>query len=383
LNRIIIYVMLVAGVAVAPAQLTQPRRDAGAEEHCLNYLLKAAERSHSELHIDDEITSRQQYSTEAWSDYRYGRKTCDSSVLKYDKHIERWTIIYGNDLPLAMVLEGAHRWAEAEALYRRNREQLADERVAGDDIKSSNELHLAHLLAREGKTKESMRICSKWRRKMNGLAKWALDAVRTNSPTPPLYDTPEVEMAKWNLACGKEEDGIALLQQQMASHPDMLASHTALEEFYVVTGKFDRELENRARRMASKKLEAQAVQVEPLDPDYCTNEPVKPNLHLQSTVTVRGQLRDRSGAAFANKTIEIRRFVSTTKHVVVASKSTDSEGKFELGSIPSGDYRFIASFTRVFKQPNEDWCKPDVPCELDLVLDVNPTDQPYSNCPVR
>jgi hypothetical protein len=128
---------------------------------------------------------------------------------------------------------------------------------------------------------------------------------------------------------------------------------------------------------------AQLVQIGPDDPNYCANEPVKPNLHLQSAVVVKGRLSDRSGAGFANKKVEIRRFVSTTKQVIVANTTTDGDGSFDLGLIAKGDYRLVASSSRAFRQPSEDWCKPTIPCVLNLVLDVNPSDQPYSQCAVK
>jgi hypothetical protein len=137
--------------------------------------------------------------------------------------------------------------------------------------------------------------------------------------------------------------------------------------------------------VASCSCLAQLVQIGPGpdDPNYCANEPVKPNLHLQSGVVVKGRLSDRSGAWFANKKVEIRRLVSTTKQVVVANTTTDGEGRFDLGLIAKGDYRLVASSTRAFRQPSENWCKPNLPCVLNLVLDVNPRDQPYSQCAVR
>ena len=93
-------------------------------------------------------------------------------------------------------------------MLRHNQSALAHERLAGNDIKSDNQLHLAHLLALEGKQSEAKSICSYWEKRVSRNADFALDAVRHSVPTPPLYDTPEVEIARWDLACGQPKEGL-------------------------------------------------------------------------------------------------------------------------------------------------------------------------------
>ncbi|HEY2361330.1 MAG TPA: hypothetical protein VGK36_09465 [Candidatus Angelobacter sp.] len=144
---------------------------------------------------------------------------------------------------LAFLLEGKHRWEEAENIYRHNQRQLAHLKVAGNDIKSENELGLAHQLFSVGKTEEARKICSHWKNRVRHNADFALNAVKTNVPTPPLYDTPEVEIGRWKLACGEPEAGEELLRTQMAKHPGMLTPYTALSNYYLETGAFLKALE--------------------------------------------------------------------------------------------------------------------------------------------
>ncbi len=158
---------------------------------------------------------------------------------KYDLY----NLLFLNDLPLAFLFEGKHRWDEAESIFRHNQLQLAHLSVAGNDIKSDNELGLAHLLFNMGKTEEAQKICSYWENRVRHNADFAINAVKTNVPTPPLYDTPEVENGRWDLACGEPQVGEDLLRKQIVAHPDMLASYTALENYYMETGTFPKVLE--------------------------------------------------------------------------------------------------------------------------------------------
>ncbi len=60
------------------------------------------------------------------------------------------------------------------------------------------------------------------------------------TPRAPLYDTPEVEVAKWDLACGKPEEGLRLITEQIAAHPKMLISFTILSNYYYAQGDFQK-----------------------------------------------------------------------------------------------------------------------------------------------
>ena len=158
---------------------------------------------------------------------------------KYDLY----NLLSGNELALAFLLEGRHKWDEAEDVYRHNQQQLAHLKIAGNDIKSDNELGLAHLLFGTGKTEEAQKICFHWKDRVKHNADFAIEAVKTNVPKPPLYDTPEVEVGRWDLACGEPRAGEDTLRKQIVAHPEMLAPYTALENYFVEAGELPNALE--------------------------------------------------------------------------------------------------------------------------------------------
>jgi Carboxypeptidase regulatory-like domain len=127
----------------------------------------------------------------------------------------------------------------------------------------------------------------------------------------------------------------------------------------------------------------QVVQIGPVNSNYCADLKVKPNLHVQSSVRVKGKITDRTGDPFKNSSVELRRYLSETKQPPQRKVTTDAEGNFDLGTLPKGEYRLLASPTRAFKQAKEMCCKPDEQCLLDIVLEVNPTDQVDSQCPIK
>src|SRR5215472_16791058 len=187
-----------------------------------------ANEAHERGEIQEEIEYRRNYSQMGWA----------ANPTSRAGSVNRWLIVYTNDMPLAILLEGTHEWAEAEAVYRHNQTALEGEAVAGDDVKSANELHLAHLLAREGKQKEAREICAYWEKRVRHNADFALSAVKHDVSAPPLYDSPEVEIATWDLACGRTEDGMRLLKEKIVAHPRMLAPYTVLSEYSIADGEF-------------------------------------------------------------------------------------------------------------------------------------------------
>lgn len=204
-------------------------------EDALNELDRLAQKAHESGAIEKEIEFRKNLSEDAWiSDQHHS-----TVPIRWN----RWAIVYENDLPLARLLEGSHRWSEAEAIYRHNQSALEHERLAGNDIKSENDLQLAHLLTKEGKQSEAKTICAHWKSKVKHNADFALDAVKHDIPTPPLYDTPEVEIAAWTLACEQPEQGISLLKAQIQAHPGMLAPFTVMANYYTSEGDFRTALE--------------------------------------------------------------------------------------------------------------------------------------------
>ena len=115
---------------------------------------------------------------------------------------------------------------------------MASERIAGDDIKSENELQLAHLLASEGNDREAAKICSHWKNRMRRIVPRQDSAHIYGIPVTPIFDTAEVEVAKWDLGCGNPDEGLRLIEEQIAVHPHMLASFTVLKNYYDAMGDF-------------------------------------------------------------------------------------------------------------------------------------------------
>ena len=191
-----------------------------------------ANEAHERGDIREEIAYRRNYSQMGWA----------ANPTSRSRSVNRWLIVYTNDMPLAILLEGAHEWAEAEAVYRHNQTALEGEAVAGDDIKSTNELHLAHLLAREGKQKEAREICAYWEKRVRHIGQTAMFDAEQSDLSRSLEDSPEVEMATWDLACGRAEDGKKLLKEQLVAHPRMLAPYTVLSEYSISEGEFEKGL---------------------------------------------------------------------------------------------------------------------------------------------
>lgn len=212
----------------------------------LAHLEQSAYKLHQDGRFDDELTCRLLYSRLVW-----GALSTDPNFID---NYELYNFLFLNELPLAFLLEGKNRSDEAETIFRRNEQQLAHLRIAGDDIKSDNQLGLAHLLFSAGKTEEAQKICSHWKNRVKHNSDFAIQAVRTNVPTPPLYDTPEVEIGRWEVACGEPQVGEDRLRTQIAAHPDMLASYTALGNYYIETGAFPKalELEAQERHMRNR-----------------------------------------------------------------------------------------------------------------------------------
>jgi hypothetical protein len=232
--RSVCLVLLVLFVVLKSEGQT-PRQDSVAnerdlQEKALNELDRLAQRAHATLEIEKEIELRKNLSAAAWTNYQQHSKD--------PGRWNRWAIVYENDLPLALLLEGSRAWAKAEAIFRHNQSALKHERFAGNDIKSENDLHLAHLLRKVGNQSEAESLCAHWKNKVKHNADFAIEAVKTNTPTPPLYDSTEVEIGAWKLACERPEDGLSLLKEQTQAHPGMLAPFTAMANYYTSEGDF-------------------------------------------------------------------------------------------------------------------------------------------------
>lgn len=225
--------MLTAVLVSAPAQeLCSDTRVS--DKNSFSDLQHFAEKAHEAGHIGDEITIRQRLHETVWADYARNPKLLDQYEL--------YGYIFFNDLPLAVLLEGTHRFTEAEEVFRHNQAGLASMKIAGNDIKSENELCLAQVLALEGKAPEANKICSHWKNRMRHIAAGQDSDRWHGEPRTPLYDTPEVETAAWDLACGSSDQGLRLLSEQIQAHPSMLKPYTVLGNYYSAKGDFQRAL---------------------------------------------------------------------------------------------------------------------------------------------
>jgi hypothetical protein len=230
--------MLVPSVLiVAPLQNEQPHSEganSSTTSATLADLSKLARETHERGDVEGEITLRREFSRKVWEMFAVD----PNSLSKYD----RYNIVDLNDLLLGLLLEGSHRLSEAEAVFRHNQAELAPERIAGNDIKSENELYLAQVLALEGNVPEANKICSYWKSRMRHLAAGQDSDHWHGEPRAPLYNTPEVETATWDLACGSSDKGLRLLSEQIQAHPGMLAPYTVLTNFYLAKGDFQKAL---------------------------------------------------------------------------------------------------------------------------------------------
>jgi hypothetical protein len=188
-----------------------------------------AEKAHGDGSIDEEIAIRLRTSHDAWASYARNHKSLDEFNLYH--------LIMFNDLPLALTLEGKHRWEEAEEIFRRNQHELEHLKIAGNDIKSQNGLYLAYLLAREDKGAAARSICMRWKKPTVRVGKDAVRAARQSVPQAPPYDTPEVETARWDLACGVPDEGMRMLWEQSKAYTNMLAPYNVLRDYFLSEGK--------------------------------------------------------------------------------------------------------------------------------------------------
>lgn len=202
-------------------------------------LKKKAEEAHNAGRFNEEIEDRQLFSDKTWAAFARDPR----STSEY----ERYDVVMFNDLPLGLLLEGSHRLQEAEAVVRHIRAELGTERIAGNDIKSESDLQLAHLLAIEGNMQEAKNICSFWKGRMRRLAAGQDSAHIYGIPKAPLRDTPETEVARWELACGDSAEGLKLIKEQISAHPQMLFAYTVLSTYYYAQGDFQKAQKDRVR----------------------------------------------------------------------------------------------------------------------------------------
>jgi hypothetical protein len=120
------------------------------------------------------------------------------------------------------------------------------------------------------------------------------------------------------------------------------------------------------------------------DPNYCQKaEHIAPNLTLSRKTIISGQIRDASLAPIAHSKVTLRHYVSNAVQTAVATIETDGTGHFSFGPTMAGEYRLLASPARWAAQPEKLDCPATGECRLDIVLKINGTDLPLSQCPIR
>ena len=122
----------------------------------------------------------------------------------------------------------------------------------------------------------------------------------------------------------------------------------------------------------------------------CKNEKVSPNLTIAKPVKLTGSLSDPSGAPihFNITNIQVR---DPRKNEVLFSAALDEQGRFDLGTIPAGKYRFVAIWMEdkkvrrlpLFDQPKPVSCSSEKDCKLEIVLAIHGTDLPFEFCPPK
>jgi hypothetical protein len=115
----------------------------------------------------------------------------------------------------------------------------------------------------------------------------------------------------------------------------------------------------------------------------CGEEVVRSNFELKEKTHLSGRLRDSSGAEFVNSKIILKKADEKEKFVLYRTISTDKDGHFDIGVVDAGQYRFLPAPNRGFKQPVKLLCYAGEECEIDLVLQSNPTDQPFVGCLIQ
>jgi hypothetical protein len=146
---------------------------------------------------------------------------------KFDAYYSRTSIVM-NDEPLALLLEGAHRYLEAEVIYRRNLSMISVDPIFQKEVEFDDELGLARALGGQGEDKDAARVCSAW--------KLREEFVAGRSDATYGLASKSVEAAKWDLSCGKEQEGLALLHNEAAARPWMYSAHIALRDYYYAHG---------------------------------------------------------------------------------------------------------------------------------------------------
>ena len=115
---------------------------------------------------------------------------------------------------------------------------------------------------------------------------------------------------------------------------------------------------------------------------FCNSEKIQPNLKLQQQTYITWRVTDIVGVPLKKSQVELRTYISQHNQVTVKVTATDENGHFDLGTVKKGTYRLLASPNRVWKQPTKLECAGEK-CDLNIALQINPTDLPNAGCPIR
>ena len=113
----------------------------------------------------------------------------------------------------------------------------------------------------------------------------------------------------------------------------------------------------------------------------CSEEVVRSNFAANGKIHL--ELKDSSGAQFVTSKMVLKRADEKEKLVLYRPISTNKDGHFDLGVGDVGRYRFRLAPNRGFKQPVRVLCREGRHCEIKLLLQANPTDQPFVGCPIQ
>jgi len=123
----------------------------------------------------------------------------------------------------------------------------------------------------------------------------------------------------------------------------------------------------------------------------CKNEKTPaPNFSVSSSVRVTGKLiLENTGAPFVFENTVVQVWTINARTVIVAAK-VDSQGQFDLGIVPPGQYRLIAAQRlqdgKLERQPGVDQpmpmsCSGASDCSITAVQRLHGTDLPFEFCP--
>jgi hypothetical protein len=115
----------------------------------------------------------------------------------------------------------------------------------------------------------------------------------------------------------------------------------------------------------------------------CNEEVVEPNFETKIRQHTFGRLIDPVGAPLQESKVVLRKKTEKGKFVDYRNVLTDKDGHFDLSVVEPGEYRFLPAPNRGWKQPKSVSCRGESECKVNLVVELNPTDQPYAGCPIQ